>query len=269
MEVIELKFILKLLGKPGYRASITELKPNSKTRASERDKICRDLSDRKLVEFSEEVTKLKIAPPGKALLESDSSELPVKPQEIKILKACEKDTISPGKTGVPATERQSLIQSLAERGFIKAVQTQIKEVWLTETGKKHLLYEYNPSGYQPLYSGEMLNNYILLLRNSSSLQVTQTPTGSGNKLGDQEILQTIRYLDRELDTDNYLPIFHLREKLQPPLSREDLDQALYRLEQQDKIELSSLQEGMHYTKEQINQAIHQEIGGSLFFIVVN
>ena len=85
---------------------------------------------------------------------------------------------------------------------------------------------------------------------------------------DEEIVQIIRNLDRKMGTNNYLPIFHLREELQPPFSKEELDQALYRLEQQDKIELSSLQEVRGYTSEQINTGIIQDIGGPLFFIIV-
>jgi hypothetical protein len=72
-----------------------------------------------------------------------------------------------------------------------------------------------------------------------------------------------------LGTDNYLPIFHLRQKLQPPLSREDLDQALYRLEKSNQLELSSLQEVSAYTPEQIDTGIPQDVGGPLFFIIVN
>ncbi|PSO60788.1 MAG: transcription factor RcaD, partial [Cyanobacteria bacterium QH_2_48_84] len=57
--------------------------------------------------------------------------------------------------------------------------------------------------------------------------------------------------------------------LQPPLSREDLDWALYRLEKNNQIELSALQETMQYTTEQIQAGIPQDVGGSLFFIVVS
>jgi hypothetical protein len=85
-------------------------------------------------------------------------------------------------------------------------------------------------------------------------------------LTDEEILQSIQKLDRELGTDNYLPIFHVRQKLQPPLSREELDKALYRLEESDQIELSKLAEPGDYTPEQVEAGIPQFSGGSLFFI---
>ncbi|BCX09196.1 MAG: hypothetical protein KatS3mg066_3055 [Fischerella sp.] len=83
---------------------------------------------------------------------------------------------------------------------------------------------------------------------------------------DEEILETIRKLDKELGTDNYLPIFHLRQKLQPPLTRDELDKALYRLQASDKIELSTLVDPTPYTPEQIDAGISQNIGGSIFFI---
>ncbi|HEY9667316.1 MAG TPA: transcription factor RcaD, partial [Coleofasciculaceae cyanobacterium] len=60
METIELKFLLKLLGKQDYRAPIREVSPNSKTLASERDRICRKLCDRELVSYSSEICKFKI-----------------------------------------------------------------------------------------------------------------------------------------------------------------------------------------------------------------
>jgi hypothetical protein len=53
------------------------------------------------------------------------------------------------------------------------------------------------------------------------------------------------------------------------MSREQLDRALYRLQKDNKIELSTLQEVSAYTPEQIKSGIPQNIGGSLFFIVVN
>jgi hypothetical protein len=65
---------------------------------------------------------------------------------------------------------------------------------------------------------------------------------------DEQILQIIEKLDSELGTENYLPIFHLRQKLQPPMSRDELDQALYRLQKIDKIELRGLVHAQDYTQ---------------------
>jgi hypothetical protein len=183
-------------------------------------------------------------------------------QELKILKACEKGSITPSETKVtPAKTRDTLIESLVTRGFIEAAETKIKDAWLTERGKEYLRQEYSPSGYSPVVSLEMLNNYLSFMRKFLSKQLPPPTTG------DEEILQVIQDLDRQLGTENYLPIFHLREKLQPPMSREELDQALYRLEKQEKIELSSLQEVRAYTSEQIDAGIAQDIGGPLFFII--
>ncbi len=262
MDTIELKFLLKLLGFPDYWAPLSKITPNSKTSATERERICRKLRDRELVTCSEEIRKIKIAPPGKSLLQLDPAGLPVTSQELKILKACEKGSITPSETKVtPAKTRDTLIDSLATRGFIEAAETKIKDAWLTERGKEYLRQEYSPSGYTPVVSLEMLNNYLSFMRKFLSKQLPPPTTG------DEEILQVIQDLDRQLGTENYLPIFHLREKLQPPMSREELDQALYRLEKQEKIELSSLQEVRAYTSEQIDAGIAQDIGGPLFFII--
>ena len=275
METIELKFVLKLLGFPDYRAPLSKITSNSKTSATERERICRKLRDRDLVECSYEVTKLKITSPGKSLLKSDSTELPVTDKELKVLRASEKEKISPGKTGVPAAERGEIIQRLADRGLIE-LETKVKEVWLSERGQEYLREEYTSKGSQPVLSLDMLNNYLRFLRKSGRVQMDkhqqpqQTPSATApmNQPSDEQILQVIRDLDQKLGTGNYLPIFHLRQKLEPPLSSDGLDEALYRLEGNDQIELSALVEASRYSQEQINAGIKQRSGSPLFFIKV-
>ena len=86
-------------------------------------------------------------------------------------------------------------------------------------------------------------------------------------ISDKEILETIKALDEEHGTDNYLPIYLYRAAL-PQLTRKEQDHALYRLAATDRIELSTLQEVRSYTVEQVEAGIPQDIGGRLFFIVV-
>lgn len=269
MDTNELKFLLKLLGFSDYRAPLSKITPNSKTSATERERICRKLLTRELVECSYEVTKLKIAPPGKALLKSEPTEVPVTDQELKVLRASEKEKITPGKTGVQPAEREATIQRLADRGLID-LETKIKEVWISERGQEYLRDEYTAKGTNLVLNLDMLNNYLGFLRKSLRVQTDEArkPPKLINELSDEEILQTIRDLDRKLGTGNYLPIFHLRQKLEPPLSSEDLDEALYRLEGNDHIELSALVEASRYSKEQINAGIKQRSGSPLFFIKV-
>ena len=270
MEVIELKFMLKLLEFTGYRAPIKKIKPNSSTKASERDSICKKLCDRQLVACVEEVAKLTIAAPGKGLLELEPTELPVTAVELKAIEACTKGIINPSDTGIKAGDRQAVLQSLVERGFIEAVKTKITEVWLTEPGQEFLAKEYE-SNSSATITLKMLTDYLRFMRKSvikQDIQELTTEESPASIPRDEEILQVIRDLDQQLRTDNYLPIFYLREKLQPPLSREELDRALYRLERNNLIELSALQEVIAYTKEQIDAGIPQNIGGRLFFIIV-
>lgn len=151
---------------------------------------------------------------------------------------------------------------MAQRGLLQVNETdrKIKEVWLTQQGQDYLRNEYAPKGSATI-SLDLLNNYLHFLRNSAY--------DSKPKPSDEEILQTIQDLDKELFTGNYLPIFHLRQKLQPPLTGEELEQALYRLEGNDKIELSSLVETSRYSPAQVNAGIKQLSGSPLFFIKVN
>lgn len=282
METIELKFLLKLLGCPNYR---TSLSASGFKDFKGKDKICRDLSDRGLLDYSREIASVKILPPGRALLKMNTEELPITDKELKVLEKIGKFSgkTAPSKitvSSVKAAEREAILESLSERGLIE-VEKQLKkakaEVWLTERGQDYLRAEYTAKGSNPVISLDLLTNYLRFLRKSPHDQrdVHQEPSqkamaaATTSELSDEKILQTIRHLDGELGTENYLPIFHLRQKLQPSLSREQLDQALYRLQRNDQIELSSLQEAIAYTSEQIDSGIPQDVGGPLFFIAVN
>ena len=283
----ELKFVLKLLGCPNYRSSLSA----SGFKAFKgKDKICRDLGVSGFVDYSREIASIKILPAGRALLKTDKDQLPLTPDELKVLESLGKASgkITPSKIAVKSVqsgERDAILQRFHERGLIE-VETKIKrqkaEVWLTERGLEELRDDFIPKkGNKPIISLDLLTNYLRFLRKSLHEQKTESSTQAQpqavpasdatpkNKPSDQEILQIIQHLDRELGTENYLPMFHLREKLQPPLSRDELDQALYRLQRNDKIELSSLQEAIAYTPEQIDAGIPQDVGGSLFFISVN
>ena len=275
MQTDELKFLLKLLGCQNYRSLLSAASFKS---IKGKEKICQGLSDRFLVDYSREIAFVQILPPGSALLKLDASQLPISATELKVLEKISKAAgkIKPSEIAkVKASDREKILSSLADRGLI-AVEIQRKrqnaEVWLTPRGLEYLRDEYTATGKNPTLSLDLLTNYLRFLRKSLRAQsdVLQTaPTITELKPSDEEILQIVRNLDREAGTENYLPIFHLRQKLQPPLSREELDQALYRLQRHDQIELSSLVDPTPYTPEQIDAGIAQDVGGPLFFIVVN
>jgi len=271
METIELKFLLSLLKFDDYRAPLSKIKLDFTISDTEREQICRQLCARGFLICSYKISKFKIAAPGKFLLKQDSDELPLTEQERKVLKASAKDTISPKETGLPAEERQAVIQNLANRGLIQvdAKHKKIKEVWLTERGKEYLQYEYNPSGTSFVLSLDLLNNYLQFLR--KSFQEVSLPSYRARPIvNDEKILQTTVELERQLATDNRLPICHLREKLHPLLSREELDESLHRLEQNDKIELSALPaaRACAFTAKQIDAGIPQKSEPPLFFVTL-
>mgnify|MGYP001598335167 CR=1 FL=1 len=280
MDTNEFKFLLKLLGCENYRSSLSASAFD--VFKSDKNKICLSLGDRELVDYSREIATVKILPPGQALLKIDPAQLPITDEELKILEKISKASakIIPSKvTSLKASERDAILKTLSDRGLIEA-EMKIKkakaEVWLTERGIEYLRDEYSPKGAENI-SLDLLNNYLRFLRKTLRSKPEQvfthiteeSPSEIITNLSDEDILQTIRTLDRELGTDNYLPIFHLRQKLQPPLSRDELDRLLYRLQANDQIELSSLQEANAYTPEQVDAGITQNIGGSLFFISVN
>lgn len=266
MEIKELKFLLRLLGFPGYQAPISKIVINRVTKSSERDKICRSLGDRNLVNFDEQVRKFQLDKPGKSLLKMDTTGLPLSATEIKILQASSQGIIAPSQIKVPVAQRQQLIHNLIERGLLQAIETKITQVWLTPRGEEYLCYEYESHQTSGCITCQMLSNYLHLVRQSSLLKPSVSPEVNSHRPSDAEVLQLIRDLDLNLGTQNYLPIFHLRATLQPPLLRQELDKILYRLQRQDKIELSSLVDALGYTSEQISAGIVQDMGGCLFFI---
>ena len=279
METNELKFLLTLLGCANYRSTLSAKAFDS---FKGKDKICRDLGDRELVDFSREIASVNILPPGQALLKLEPAQIPLVDKEHKVLEKISKASgkITPSKikmSSLKAADKEAILTALDERGLIEAEQkiTRTKaEVWLTQRGLEYLRDDYYPKG-KAIISLDLLSNYLGLLRKSLHNKPAVVPTTGTTpivtivNLTDEDILQTIRKLDRELGTDNYLPIFHLRQQLQPSLSRDELDKALYSLQANDQIELSSLQEANAYSPEQIDTGIPQNIGGPLFFISVN
>lgn len=269
MDRIELMFLLELLGFSGYRAPLSKIKLNGKVLAKKREEICRTLCDRGFLVCSYKVSKFKIAPPGKFLLKQDVDHLPLTKQELNVLQASAKDTITPKEIDIPSEERQTVIQGLANRGLIQVKDQKIKDVWLTERGKEYLQYEYSFSDAHLVISSELLNNYIQFLRELFQ-EVLPPPYKAMQTISDEKILQTIVELERQLNTDNHMPIFHLREKLHPLLSKEELDDRLYRLQQLGMIELGGLSaaNAFVFSSEQIEAGVAQELGTPLFFVTL-
>ncbi|NJK39716.1 MAG: hypothetical protein HC835_12370 [Oscillatoriales cyanobacterium RM2_1_1] len=167
MDVAELKFVIALLSKPDYRAPITEIKPEPKTSALERDRICRELRDRQLVNCMEEVLKLQISATGESLLRLDPIGTPITPQELKALRTCrdKQREITPKQTGLNDSDREWVIPSLLKRGWLEPTKSRILEVWLTEKGKYYLAEEYLPPGNGSLtLTINQMRDYLQFLR---------------------------------------------------------------------------------------------------------
>jgi DNA-binding PadR family transcriptional regulator len=279
MDINELKFLLNLLGCTDYRSSYGASVFDS---FKGKDKICFSLGQQQFIDYTREIAIVQILPPGQALLNLDPKEVPITEKERWVLEKVSKASgkISPGKITSPkASERDEILKTLSDRGLIEAEEKIKKtkaEVWLTERGVAYLRDDYVPQG-AALISLDLLSNYLRFLRTTLRGHSEQLSTPIDNpealvekdtNISDEEILEIIRKLDRELGSDNYLPIFHLRQKLQPPLTRDELDKALYRLQASDQIELSTLLDPTDYKPEEVEAGIIQNIGGSLFFITV-
>ncbi|MEL7313807.1 MAG: hypothetical protein AAFN08_02515 [Cyanobacteria bacterium J06559_3] len=287
---LELKFLLRLLEYPSdYRTLISKVRLNGGTKASQRNQACNDLCSKGLVERIEEIRRYQTTPAGRNLLNLNTDELPITPNELKLLKAAAKKSVPPGQaSAVPAGDRQSLLCQLEDRGFVSVGERRIKEVGLTQRGKAYLRDECVPTTTAPVPLS-MLKGYLAFLRqfinigdgviaattalpSSGSPQKISTASTSSHQVAEtitpDVVLKMIRQLDQQHDTDNYLPIFHLREKLQPPLNREALETILEELQASDRIELSTLQDVSNYSEAELSAGIPQNIGGPLFYISV-
>jgi hypothetical protein len=260
----ELKFLLKLLECSVHRAKLTGQNSPLKSFKDKND-ICQRLGLEGLVDFSREIAELELAPPGRALLELDTKYLPIKDKELKVLQKIGKTSgkMAPSKISssiVKAAERDTILQTFWERGYISVVTKPKKtnaDVWLTDKGKECLSQVV--SHFQQLRQSSSANSTDPIQENLVS--IPDEPNA-------QHVLDCIQTLDLDLGTNNYLPIFHLREKLQPPLSRDALDQLLFELEDKGKIDLKSVVHSQDYTPEQIQMGIQQGAGSLLFFIQV-
>lgn len=247
----ELKFFLKLQECRDYRAALTSSCFKS-FRA--KDKICQNLANDGLVDFSREIVAVQLSPAGQALLKVAGDSSPVSETELKLLKkiaTAKKIALSQLRIGtLSATERDVIIQTFLNRGLVIA-ETRLKrqkaEVWLTPQGQACL--------------AELLKNFQTLRQSSIEMALNHKPTNA-------EVLKTIQTLDHELGSSNYLPIFHLRQKFQPPLLRDELDEILYQLQRDDKIELRAIVHTENYEPEQLSAAIQTRSGAALFFIRV-
>ncbi len=266
----ELKFLLTLLGCADYRSPLTATCFKSFTGKSS---LCQALADRGWIEYSQEIASVKLLPAGKSLLTLDTSNLPIDADALQLLgkladksgKVALKDIATPKLKTTAA--KQVVLQKLADRGLVEVtwqIQKVKCEVWLTPQGLEYLREDYQPKGTAPAISLNLLGHYLKFLRSGSpKVAVSIVPTPPIDDVG---ILALIQSLDTELGTENYLPIFHLRQALN--MTRNDCDQALYRLQKTDQIELSSLQETDAYTSTQIDAGIPQTIGGPLFFLSI-
>ena len=271
MDTTEIKFLLKLLSYHNYRTTISKIRLGNSIKASVRNQVCWRLFEHGFLEFTEKVAKIKITAEGKAALNKNTTELTQ--LQLKILLASSNKAIPPSGTRVsPSQGREVVIKELAEMGLI-TVSTKIHEVWLTSTGREYVAHEYTPTGGgNMVLSKKMLTNYLEFLRGyfsaaKSDSQMTP-PTATelpNNNIDDNEIYQAICNLDRQHQTDNYLPIFYLRKQF-PSLSREKLDKALYRLQKSGKIDFSTLASVEAYTPEELEAGISQLVGGALFYI---
>lgn len=91
--------------------------------------------------------------------------------------------------------------------------------------------------------------------------------GEEHAITPERLLAEIVATEHEVQSGNYLPIFHVRRRF-PSVKRAVFDAVLWELAESRKVRLSALQEAWAYSPDQISEGIKQRTGGPLFFIVV-
>jgi hypothetical protein len=260
----ELKFLLILLSCSDYSSPLGAASFKS---FAGKPQLCKELGERGWIDYSKEIAWIKLLPAGTSLLEMDTTSLPIEATLMTMLKQLASKPAGKIKmqdiSGKTNAKKQAALSPLADRGFIELewqMQRAGGSVRLTQQGLDYLREDYHPKGLA-LINLNLLGHYVAFLRKAPEAKPV---VEAALQLDDAGVLEQIKSLDAELGTENYLPIYALRQKL--GMGREDFDQALYRLQKTDQIELSSLQETEGYTAEQIEAGIAQPIGGPLFFI---
>ena len=95
---------------------------------------------------------------------------------------------------------------------------------------------------------EFLRGYFSTAQPEEQVTPQTAELPDDENVDDNEIYQAIIDLDKKHSEDNYLPIFHLRNRF-PSLTREKLDRILYRLQAAGKIDFSTLASVEAYTTE--------------------
>lgn len=281
MNLEHLKILLKLLGKNNYQGKINEIKPQSKTSINLTQKLCYELHSQKLISIEEKNISIKITNQGIELLDKINC---LDNLEQKILKQCQNENLKISKIKItPARKRDLIIHKLEEKQLITIIEKKIHSVELKEKAQQFLAEEYLTEGLGNIsLTKSLLNIYLTFIRNyfnrknqekislpqDITTEVKKENPNKNKPITADDILQTIIKLDQQLNTDNYLPIFHLRNKYKSVLPRQELDNMIFALQKDNKISLSRLVDASQYTPEEYDAGIPQSIGYPIFYLIV-
>lgn len=281
MEIQYLRILLKLLGQNKYQGKIADIKPNNQTKIEATQKLCYELYDKELIKIEEKIISIKANKKNKQLLNTNKKENIL---ENKILKQCIDKNIKVSEIKItPASKRDLLIEKLVKENLINISEKKITHGELTEKGKQFLAEEYLTEGLGNItLTKSLLNNYLTFIRHyyipknqekiSSTKhlisEVKDENINHNKPIISDDILQTIIQLDRTFNTDNYLPIFYLRNEYKSVLQRHELDSMIFTLQKENKISLSRLVDASQYSVEEYDAGIPQSIGYPIFYLIV-
>ncbi|MEM8544904.1 MAG: hypothetical protein AAGF66_13055 [Cyanobacteria bacterium P01_H01_bin.119] len=181
----ELKFLIRLLPYPAYRAAVGHIKLGDIS-AKERNRLCQTLRRRGWIDYSTEVLKYMLTPAGRTLLRLGTTSLPVTPDELYMIRAAAHQPASPSQVSrVSLCDRQGIIHELVGRKILKIKTSQIKDVWLTQAGTVFLRDRCLPKGVQSTLSLSMLSDYLTFLRRSLTAPAELPPSVIHQSVTDQ------------------------------------------------------------------------------------
>ncbi len=265
LELAHIKLLLKLVAFPSDAGAINAkgMAPNSKTSLTLCRRLARELARHELIEAPPQIIKIHTTEAGTQAAFDPA--IPLEPTVRRLLKDARRGGITPRHQATRAlgADPEPPLRQLERQGLV-TLDEAIHWIRLTEAGRRFLREDYRPTQTSGQFTPQMLGNYAAFLR----AELGTTPPAIPPKTLDAEALyQTVERLQQDAP-GGLVPLYAVREAVEPPLDRASTDAHLYALAREDRIELITVQEQSNFTPQQLAAGIPQRVGGPLFYVTI-
>jgi len=264
LELAHIKLLLKLVAFPRYEGAINAkgIAPNSKTSQATCRRLARELVQRELIEAPPQIEKIHTTEAGTQAAFDPA--IPLEPAVRRLLKDARRKGVTLANKSVRAlgSEPEATLRQLETQGLVTLAET-MRWIRLSEAGRRFLSETYRPTQTGGQFTPQMLGNYAAFLRS----ELAAAPAASPETLDADALYQTVERLQQDVP-GGLVPLYAVREAVEPPLDRATTDAHLYALARDDRIELITVQEQSNFTPQQLAAGIPQRAGGPLFYVTI-